>query len=247
MDIDVMMPAIAAILGAIVGSFSMGAAWRLPRGLPWIAGRSRCPDCGTPLAARDLVPVLSWVTSAGTASCCGRPISWRYPLWEIFGAAAFAITVLLIGIQPEILPLFMLWGLLAIASLVDLSHRYIPDGAVIGVWLVGLVADTQDLFVPIAEGAMASAGVVIAVLVIRYSVRRFVGREALGLGDVKLFAAAGPWIGIQGMPLLVLASAGLALLGYPVWRRHAGGVEMPFGPAIAVALYTIACFTACST
>ena len=160
---------------------------------------------------------------------------------EAISAAAFALPVLTLGPRPEVIFLFVLWGLLAVISLVDLSHRYIPDGAVIGVWLVGVFCDCLGLFVPLGEGLLVSAGTGAVMLALRYGIGRRVGREALGLGDVKLFAAAGPWMGLQGMPVLVFASAGLALLIYPLWRRHDHDEELPFGPAIALTLYVTAC------
>ena len=235
---------LAAMLGMIVGSFVMAASWRLPRGLPWVFGRSFCPACGCRLAARDLVPILSWLLLTGKTRCCGERISWLYPAGEAVSASAFVLPVLLLGGQPEVMFLFVLWGLLALISLLDLSHRYVPDGAVIAVWLTGLVGSWAGLLVPMGEGLLASCAVAAAVLLVRYLVGRQIGREALGLGDVKLFAAAGPWVGIYEMPTLVFVSAGLALLLYPLWRRHDRTREMPFAPAIAMTLYGMACLSA---
>lgn len=231
----------AAILGAIVGSFIMAVGWRIPRGINWLSGRSCCPQCGTQLAARDLLPIASWLLLGGKARCCGGAISCRYPLAEVAGAGAFVFPDMLIGPQPEVLALFLLFGFLAVISLVDISHRYIPDVAVACVWLLGLVSDWLGWFAPIDEGLLSSLAIGAILLAMRCVVGRYAGREALGLGDVKLFAAAGPWVGLEGLPILVFGSSAFALAFYPLWRRRSAIVEMPFGPAIATMLYLQAC------
>ncbi|WP_442943609.1 prepilin peptidase [Nitrospirillum sp. BR 11752] len=67
------------------------------------------------------------------------------------------------------------------------------------------------------------------------------GREAMGLGDVKLFAAGGIWLGLGGLPWLLFMAALVGLLGYVIWRRWSRDVEMPFGPAIALSIFSVAC------
>lgn len=238
---DGLAVSVAFALGAIAGSFAAAVAWRVPRGISWIAGRSFCPHCSSQLCARDLVPVLSWLANKGKARCCGGKVSWHYALVEIAGAFSFAITILAVGFRPEVVPLFMLWTFLMVISTVDFSHRYIPDFAVAGVLVVGSVSDSLGMFTQIWNGLIAGGIVAAVIMPVRYLVGRLTGREALGLGDVKLFIAAGPWVGTDGMPILVFASSGVALLLYPLWRRCGGGTEMPFGPAIAFALYGLVC------
>lgn len=88
------LAAFALSLGAAVGSFLNVCIWRLPRGESVLRPRSRCPNCGTPIAARDNVPVLGWLALRGRCRSCAWPIPARYPLVEAGVALAFAGVVL---------------------------------------------------------------------------------------------------------------------------------------------------------
>ncbi|TWB45984.1 prepilin peptidase [Nitrospirillum pindoramense] len=236
---------LAVLLGLVGGSFAMALAWRLPRGEPWVAGRSRCPNCGTPLAPMTLVPVFSWLALGGRARCCGAPIPAAYPVGEALAALAFMAAVARLDWAPETAALCLLAILLLASAVIDLRHRYLPDGLTLAVALLGLGSSLAGWTVPPAQGLAAALAVGGLLWAVRWALSRRLRRVALGLGDVKLFAAAGWWIGPGGMPWLVLAAACLGLVAYPLWwlaRRHQGQewTEMPFGPAIALAFYALA-------
>ncbi|MDE1145896.1 MAG: prepilin peptidase [Azospirillaceae bacterium] len=241
----------AALLGLVAGSFAMALAWRLPRGEDWATGRSRCPACGTLLGPRDLVPVFSWLAAGRRARCCGAPVSPAYAVGEAMAALAFMAAVARLDWTPEVAALGLLATLLLASAVIDLRHRYLPDGLTLAVGILGLGCSLAGWTVPPVQGLVAALGVAAVLLIVRWALGRRLGRVALGLGDVKLFVAAGFWIGVPGMPWLVLASAGVGLAAYPLWwvaRRHwragaEGGPEMPFGPAIALALYVLVLLT----
>ena len=86
----------AAVLGACVGSFLNVVAWRVPRGESVLWPPSHCPSCAARLTARDLVPVVSWLTLRGRCRHCGAPVSARYPLVELSTAIVFAGVALLV-------------------------------------------------------------------------------------------------------------------------------------------------------
>src|SRR5215218_8599026 len=92
-----MEPALAAVLGAIIGSFLNVVVWRLPRGESLATPPSRCPSCEKPIAPYDNVPVVSWILLQGRCRNCGARISPRYPLVEVLTAAAFAGVVAVRG------------------------------------------------------------------------------------------------------------------------------------------------------
>ncbi|TWB43006.1 prepilin peptidase [Nitrospirillum viridazoti] len=238
----------AALLGLVAGSFAMALAWRLPRDEPWVMGRSRCPACGTPLAPSALVPVFSWLALGGRARCCGAPIPAAYPVGEALAALAFMVAVARLDWGPETAALGLLATLLLASAVIDLRHRYLPDGLTLAAALLGLGCSLAGWTVPPLPGLAAAVLVALPLLAVRWALSRRLRRVALGLGDVKLFAAAAWWVGPSGMPWLVLLSAGLGLAFYPMWwlaRRYRGeeGAEMPFGPAIALAFYALACFS----
>ena len=87
---------IAALFGAIVGSFLNVVLWRVPRGESIVSPGSHCPECNTPLQPADLIPVVSWVTLRGHCRYCGAHISVRYPLIELVTAVVFGIVAWLL-------------------------------------------------------------------------------------------------------------------------------------------------------
>jgi leader peptidase (prepilin peptidase)/N-methyltransferase len=127
------------------------------------------------------------------------------------------------------------------AATIDLTHRYLPDGLTLAIALLGAGASLLGLSVASLDGALAAALAGGLAWALRALVGWRLGREAMGLGDVKLFVAAGLWVGLGGLPWLLLAAAGSGLLGNLAWRRLAQGAEMPFGPAIALGFYEVAC------
>lgn len=237
MALDEIAVAAAGVFGLITGSFAMALAWRLPQGMNWRTDRSRCPQCGTPLGVFDLIPMVSWLLRRGRCRYCRKDISWRYPAGEMLAAVACALIVARVGPWPEAMPALLLVPLLLAASVIDLTHRYLPDGLTLAIALVGGAASWAGLSVPLTDGAIAALMVGGGTLILRALIGWHLGREALGLGDVKLFAAAGLWVGVERLPWLLLLSAILGLLAHLLWRRRNGEVEMPFGPAIALALY----------
>ena len=119
---------IAALLGACMGSFLNCAAWRIAHGESFVKGRSRCPDCGHPLGALDLVPVFSWLFLRGKCRYCGKKIPARYPLSEAVFAAVTVLCLLRFGLTAECLRNLIFFGCLFCLSLVDLESCIIPDG-----------------------------------------------------------------------------------------------------------------------
>lgn len=232
--------ALAFPVGASLGSLAAAIAWRLPRGADWIASRSRCPACGTVLTVADLVPVLSWLLRRGRCRHCEGPISIRYPLVEAATALACAAPVLAHGgLWLDLLPLWLLATVLMVLTLVDLSHRYIPDGATALVALTGLALSMAGLSVAWTDALAASLLLGGGTWLVRHLTSRATGREALGLGDVKLFAAAGLCVGIAGIAPLLLASAMAGLIFYLVRRQRRTDPEIPFGPCIAWSFYAL--------
>src|SRR6266540_787854 len=146
------MTAMLAIpAGLIFGSFATVVAHRVPRGESFVAGRSRCPDCGVAIAAYDNVPVFSWLVLRGHCRSCGARISPRYPLTEVSMAVLFAATVLILGTSDvgELALGLVLCAMLVVITLTDLDRRVIPNavllaGAIAAVAIVA-VSDPSSL------------------------------------------------------------------------------------------------------
>lgn len=235
---------VLTLAGLCVGSFLATLAARSGEGFAglWL-GRSRCPDCRAELAARDLVPLLSFALARGRCRHCGRPITPAYPLTEIAAGAIGLAPALLMPILPAIVTSLLGWWLLGLA-LIDLRSFRLPDAMTLPLLGVGLLLAWLQpegvVMPPLADAVAAAAGGGLLFAGIALGYRRLRGREGLGPGDAKLCAAAGAWLGVAAMPWLVLLAAlmglGLALL---LHRRLESQAEIPFGPPLALAFWLL--------
>ncbi len=237
---DWLLTGIAALFGLCMGSFASLLAYRLPRGLPVIAGRSCCPACAKPLRARDLAPLLSYLWNRGRCAQCGANIGRRYPLIELAAAASSMLAVMAAGPGLDAVLLALLAAGLLVVIAVDLEFMIIPDAVLMALALLGGAYRFPE-WMDAAGGAAIAAGVALG---LRFIFTRLKGREALGLGDVKFFAMAGIWCGTAGLASFMMLSGVFGIvfaLGWRVGRKpdHALAAEFPFGPALAAGLYVV--------
>jgi leader peptidase (prepilin peptidase)/N-methyltransferase len=224
--------AIAALFGAVIGSFLNVVAYRLPRRESLVSPGSRCPSCNTAIKPYDNVPVLGWLLLRGRCRACGAPISPRYPAIEAL-TAALAVAVVLVrhSVHDIALGLILVTVLVPVA-LIDLEHRIIPNKitlpAAVAALGIGLV--TRPTGVPEQLIAGAAAGGFLLLFALAYP-------RGMGMGDVKLAAVLGLFLGRSvGVAVMVAVLAG-TLVGAVIMARR--GVEqgrktaVPFGPFLA--------------
>lgn len=226
-----------AIFGLIVGSYLNVVIYRLPLGLSTVYPRSRCPGCGSLIRARDNVPVFSFLLLRGRCRHCGTAISWRYPLVEAATGALFLACLLRYGLAPQTLVAITFACLMLVLALIDYDHMLLPDRITLPGIAVGLatqlVAPLAGL-VPAAIGALLGAGILLAVWGLWWVVRR---EEGMGLGDVKMLALVGAFLGWQGVLVTLFCGAlSGSVVGLALMRR--GSVDMrsklPFGVFLAL-------------
>jgi leader peptidase (prepilin peptidase)/N-methyltransferase len=224
---------IAALGGLIMGSFVTVVAHRVPRQMSIVGPRSRCPDCGAQIAAHDNVPVVSWLLLGGHGRCCGARISARYPATEIVLATLYAATaIVLAGDAVELaLGLVLVTTLVAI-TLTDLEQRLIPNRILLASAAVGLtiatVGDPGSL--PERAAAAAGAGGLFLVVALVYP-------RGMGLGDVKLAALLGLFLGRSVVPALLIALVAGSLVGAGLILKEGAAARkraIPFGPFLAL-------------
>jgi leader peptidase (prepilin peptidase)/N-methyltransferase len=224
--------AVAAIFGAIVGSFLNVVAYRLPRKESLLHPGSRCPQCGTPIKPYDNVPILGWLWLRGRCRACGAPISWRYPAVEATAALLCALCVLKFGADSDVwLPLVFVLLLIPI-TLIDLEFAIIPNsltliGAVAAIALTAAF-NSDHLVAHLIAGAAAGAFFLIAAIVYP---------AGMGMGDVKLAGVMGLVLGRAVAPAIFAALLLGTIVGAGVMARY--GVRegrkkgIPFGPWLA--------------
>ncbi|GAC1340655.1 MAG: A24 family peptidase [Acetobacteraceae bacterium] len=231
------------LLAPFIGSFLGVLITRLPQGRPVVFGRSACDQCGTRLRARDLVPLLSLAVSGGRCRHCGGRIAALH--WQVEAAAVVvAASAAFGGAEP---PLLWLecgfgWALLAL-SWIDWEHMILPDALTLPLIPAGLLATLWLAPELAADHAVAAALGYTLLRGLALVYRRLRGRDGLGEGDAKLLAALGAWVGIEGLPLVLLggALAGLAaaLLLRLGGREMTASTALPFGPFLSLAAWLV--------
>lgn len=228
--------AACALLGLLVGSFLNVVVHRVPRGESVVRPRSRCPGCGTDIAPRDNVPVLSWLLLRGRCRHCGARISVRYPLVEALTGAVFALLAAAIGADPA-LPAYLYLGAVGVAlALIDLEHKRLPDALTLPSYPVAAALLTVAALLAGEPGRLLGAAGGGAALWAFYFLLWFVHPRGMGYGDVKLAGVLGMYLGYLGWGVL-LAGAFLGFLlgslvggGLLVARRASRKSQLPFGP-----------------
>jgi leader peptidase (prepilin peptidase)/N-methyltransferase len=225
--------ALAAVLGAVVGSFLNVVAYRLPRGESLAHPPSRCPSCGARVKPYDNIPVLSWLLLRGRCRSCGSRISWRYPAVEAGTALLCALVVVAKGADSDAWLGIAFVLVLVPITLIDLDHRLIPNkltlpGAVVAI-VVLVLTDSDSL--PEHLIAAVGAGGFLLVAAIAYP-------AGMGMGDVKLAGVMGLFLGRAVAPAMFVALIAGTVVGALIIARK-GAKEgrktaIPFGPYLAL-------------
>jgi len=252
----------AALLGLVVGSFLNVVILRLPMMLErkWrhqcaemlggpaessgterfdlIAPRSRCPHCGHPITAIENIPVLSFLWLRGKCRACGKAISWRYPVIEIVTALASAMAVWHFGWQWQSLwALGLTWSLIAL-TVIDYDHHLLPDDITLPLLWSGLLINLLAPFTTLSSAVIGAIAGYLSLWSVFHVFKWLTGKEGMGYGDFKLFAAFGAWLGWQQLPFIILFASfsGAAVgLGAILILGRDRQLPIPFGPFLCVA------------
>ncbi len=224
--------ALAAVLGAVLGSFLNVVIHRVPLGESLVVPGSHCPSCGTPIAPYDNVPVVSWLLLRGRCRHCGAPISPRYPLVELITAVTFAAVVAVRGFDSGLLLELPFVAYLVALAGIDFDHRLLPNKIVypMAVWGVAATAivDPADLPEHLIAGAAAFTFLLLAALAYP---------DGMGMGDVKLAGAMGLYLGISIIPALFSSFLFGTVVGLGIVTREgvsARKTAVPFGVFLAL-------------
>ena len=231
--------ALIVALGLAVGSFVTVCVQRLPRGESVVTPGSRCPACARPIRWSDNVPLVGYLRRRGRCRACGAPISPLYPLVELATPALFLLQYDELGWQPLLPARLAFTAALLVLGLIDLHHRILPNTITLPGIALGLALSVGLEPGPVAAlaGTAVGAGVPLAIALLY---RRLRGVEGLGMGDVKMLAMIGAWLGWQAALLTLLAAsvlgslAGLAVLAT---GRGDGRYPLPLGSFLAVAAF----------
>jgi len=228
------------VFGLLIGSFLNVCIARLPAGESVSSPGSRCPACATPIRWYDNIPIVSYLVLGRRCRACQAPISVRYPLVELTTAVAFALQAWLLPPDPIVLAQHLLFtSLLIVLFGTDYDVQRLPDvitlpGTAAGVLIAVFVVPG---FVASVAGAALGAAVL---LFVRWAWKRLRGVDGMGLGDVKMLAMIGAFLGWRQVGVvLFLASLSGAVIGLALAAtgRRSMQTRLPFGTFLAVAAY----------
>jgi leader peptidase (prepilin peptidase)/N-methyltransferase len=227
---------VAGLFGLLVGSFLNVCIYRLPRGTSVVFPPSACGSCQRPLRWFENIPVVSWLVLRGRCARCQAPISAQYPIVELVTGGLFAATVAVTPVGPLLVARLLFGAALIVLFAIDLEHQILPNVITLPGIVIGLA------FALIAPpgwpaaliGAAGGGGVLYAIAAGYYYLRH---EDGLGMGDVKMLAMIGAFLGWQLMLLtLVLASLAGAAVGVALIVSQRGTMKyaLPFGTFLAV-------------
>jgi leader peptidase (prepilin peptidase)/N-methyltransferase len=229
------------ILGPVIGSWLGVIIRRYGTGQGTMLGRSACESCHAPLRAPDLVPLISFLSSRGRCRHCGAPIAWFHPAIEAAALAIAAAALAADGDTPRLWADAALgWSLLT-AAWIDAEHFILPDLITLPLILAGLAVTWWQQPEALTGHAAGAALGYLGFTLLNAAYRALRGHDGLGQGDAKLLAAAGAWLGAEWLPDEILAAGLIGLAG--VFAARLGGRrtdgKLPFGPALALACFTL--------
>ena len=230
-----METAFAGISGAVIGSFLNVVVYRVPIGQSLVTPRSHCPNCETPVAPRDNVPLLSWLFLKGRCRHCGETISARYPAVELLTAVCFIAVVLAQGISADLIALIPFTAVLIAVTFIDLEHKIVPNKIMAPAAIYGLVTAVAFRTDMLPELLIAGAGAFVFFLV-----AALIHPKGMGMGDVKLAGVMGLYLGKLVIPALFIAFLVGAVVGVVLVMRHgmrSRKVGVPFAPFMALGAF----------
>ncbi|MBX3652965.1 MAG: prepilin peptidase [Ramlibacter sp.] len=251
----------AGVLGLLVGSFLNVVIYRLPKmmerqwaaecaelsgkapedeGKPFnlLVPRSHCQKCGHAIRWYENIPLLSYCVLRGKCSACKAPFSLRYPAVELVTGLLFGWCVWHSGATPLALAWCGFSAVLVALTLIDWDTTLLPDDLTLPLLWAGLiVAALRWTPLPLADALWGAVAGYMSLWLVYQAFKLLTGKEGMGYGDFKLFAALGAWFGWQALvPIILMASVIGAIVGIGMKfasRLREGGY-VPFGPFLAL-------------
>ena len=266
--------ALGGVLGLLIGSFLNVVIYRLPKMMDrqWAAElaqleaekqgkeppagaqapfnlmtpRSRCPSCGHAVQWYENVPVLSYLFVRGRCSACKAPISARYPMVELLTGALFFFCIYRWGVTPAGFVWCGFSAALVALAFIDWDTTLLPDDITLPLLWAGLLsAAFQWTNVPLHASVTGAAAGYLSLWLVYWGFKLATGKEGMGYGDFKLFAALGAWFGWQALvPIILMSSIIGAIVGIAmkIFSSLREGGYIPFGPFLVGAGLTAMVF-----
>ncbi|MDX1454446.1 MAG: A24 family peptidase [Gammaproteobacteria bacterium] len=252
---------VAIVLGLMIGSFLNVVIHRLPlmlerewrsqsremlelpaaddgEKLTLVTPRSRCPHCGHPISALENIPLLSYAVLGGKCRGCKAGISLRYPAVELLTGLLTGLVAWQFGFTLAAFGGMLFCWLLISMTFIDLDHQLLPDNLTLPLLWLGLLFSLGNVYVSPAVAIIGAACGYLSLWLVFQGFKLATGKEGMGYGDFKLFAALGAWLGWSMLPLVILLASGVgAVVGISMilFGDQKRSQPIPFGPFLAAA------------
>jgi leader peptidase (prepilin peptidase) / N-methyltransferase len=251
--------AAAGLFGLCVGSFLNVVIYRLPKILErqWhadaraalemepaaeqpfnlVTPASTCRQCGHRIRWFENIPLFSYAWLRGKCSSCGTPIGLRYPFVELCNGALWLVIAYLHGITPLAFGYMLLATVLLALFWIDWDTQLLPDDLTLPLVWAGLLFQLITQSVPLSSAVIGAAAGYLVLWSIFHAFRLLTGKEGMGYGDFKLFAALGAWFGWTALvPMLLASSLAGAIIGGGLMAtgKLSRGQPFAFGPFLAL-------------
>jgi leader peptidase (prepilin peptidase) / N-methyltransferase len=261
LSLEIVQAGVFGIIGLLVGSFLNVVIYRLPKMMEkqWAAEvaefkgetppdeavfnlmlpRSKCPKCAHQIKWYENIPVVSYLFLRGKCSSCKTPISWRYPTIEMVTGVLFFYCIWHWGLTATGLAWCGFSATLLSLSMIDWDTTLLPDDMTLPLlWAGLLLAALKVTNVSLESATWGAAAGYFSLWLIYWIFKLVTGKEGMGYGDFKLFAALGAWFGWQALiPIILMASVIGAIVGIALKfssKLREGGY-IPFGPFLGLA------------
>jgi leader peptidase (prepilin peptidase)/N-methyltransferase len=199
--------------------------------------RSRCPSCGALITAWQNIPVLSWLMLRGRCANCKTHIPARYPLVELFTALATLLVLNIFGLTWLGLSAAMFTWILIALTFIDFDTQLLPDQLTLPLMWLGLLCNLSGSYTSLESAVIGAVAGYLFLWSTYWGFKLVTGKEGMGYGDFKLFAAIGAWFGWQVLPGTILIASGAGLL-YAlitlIGKQRESSQPIAFGPFLAV-------------
>lgn len=203
-----------------------------------VVPRSTCPHCGHKITAWQNIPVISFLVLRGRCISCKTPISWRYPIIELSTALLGVVVAWHFGFSWQTLAaLGLVWTLLAL-SFIDIDKQILPDNITLPLLWTGLFVNLFSVFTSLQSAVIGALAGYLFLWLVFQGYKLLTGKDGMGYGDFKLFAALGAWLGYQQLPLIILAASVVgAVVGIVLMLAFGRDrqIPIPFGPYLCAA------------
>ncbi|MFT4520371.1 MAG: leader peptidase (prepilin peptidase)/N-methyltransferase [Halioglobus sp.] len=260
-QLGALLPIVLLCLGLLVGSFLNVVIYRLPlmmesrwrrdccellevsaekeaEPLNLATPNSHCPHCKTSIKPWQNIPVISYLMLRGKCASCAAPISLRYPVLELVTGLMTLALAFLFEISPELLGAVLLtWALIAL-TMIDVDHQLLPDDITLPLMWLGLTFNLFGIYTTLFDAVVGAMAGYLSLWSIYWAFKIITGKEGMGYGDFKLLAALGAWMGWQALPMIILLSSVVGIVGgvtLMVLKGRGKEVPIPFGPYLAMA------------